>query len=152
MIAMSKDRNLAEQIAWEHAGIRNAVRDIRAEIERLPGDPGRAAKLCGMLRMFGHHLARHFELEEQGGLLGDSSGLDPGTHRVIEGLLAQHRALERQLVALIDDAERAEVGGASLSDAFVRKLRDFLARLYLHEQTENDLVQKLVFRDLGGGD
>jgi hemerythrin-like domain-containing protein len=148
---MKSDRERAVQIALEHAAVNNAIRDIRDEIDRLRSEPGpehQAGELSGMLSAFGQHLKRHFEFEEHDGFLSDSEGFDARTQRVIDLLLAQHREFERRLVALVDGVKRAELGDGRLSDAFVEELRVLLAELVQHEDVENELVQRIVIRDM----
>jgi len=153
--AMIKDRDLAKQIVREHAAICRAIDDLRGELDRLRGEPGgehEVGKLCGMLCMFDHHLRRHFELEEEGDFLGEAARLDPAEQRTVERLVTEHRALEKQLSALVDAAERAREGRSGLSDAFVDGLSELLTRLVEHESSENAFVQDLVIQDVGSGD
>jgi len=155
MDAGSKRKGLAERIAEEHAAIRGALEEIRAEVDRLRAEAGPehgAGRLPALLRDFDQHLRRHFELEEEGGFFGEWTGLDPGKHRRVERLLAQHRSLERGVSALVDGASRAEARRAPLSEAFVSGLRKLLADLLRHEKAENELAQELALQDTGGGD
>jgi hemerythrin-like domain-containing protein len=152
---MPTNPDLIERIAREHAVVRNTVKDIRTELERLRAEPGpghEGGALPTMLREFGAHLRLHFELEERGGFLEQSEELNPGTQRLIRDLIEQHHDLERQLAALLESVERASEGSASLPDGFVQGLNGFLDDLLMHESTENSLVQELVAYDVGGGD
>jgi hemerythrin-like domain-containing protein len=148
------DPALAREIEREHQSVREAIRTLREEIARLQAEPGPGhppGRLSGMLGMFRVHLARHFALEEQGRFLGSPArARDPGVQRTVERLLADHRGFERDIGKLLDASERASAGDADLTDRFVTALEGFLAELDRHEHLENELVQELVNRDVGG--
>ena len=153
---MSEDprRRLAKEVAREHAAVQAAIQEIRDEIARLRSEPGPdhdAGRLDGLLVAFGHHLRRHFDLEEEGGFFR-SSPTDPGTQRLVAHLVEQHRALGQRLSELITGAHRSEQGTASLTDAYAEALETFLDDLRDHERSENELIQALVLRDVGVGD
>jgi len=147
LLARTQDRSTANQLALEHAAIRRAVRDLRNELELLLSEKGpshRVGRLSGMLRMFRHHLSRHFELEEKGGYLEKLEGISQDREQLIDLLLAEHQSFERSLLGLLDAAERAEETQARLSDSFVQGLRDLLDGILRHEHAENALVGELV--------
>lgn len=152
---MPSQRELKLQIEREHAILRNAIEDIRGELSRLKTEKGPAhtsGKLSGMLQMFEHHLRRHFELEEEGGFLVEHAELNPGINRRIRQLRAEHAALASRVASLRRSIDRTDAGAACLPDAFVESLGSFLAELWVHEQAENELLQELVYRDVGAGD
>jgi hemerythrin-like domain-containing protein len=152
---MTKTQDIVTRIKDEHVELRSALRDIRGELERLLAERGpehRVGKLGAMLRMFGAGLVHHFELEERGGLGESAEGLDPGSQRALAKLLEQHRDFERRVARLLDSVQQVERGRACLPDGFVRELQDFLAELLEHESAENELFQRLVLQDIGGGD
>ena len=154
MTGKSTKADLARMVAEEHASMRRSIETIRHELERLQREGGierGSGRLPSLLGDFRDHLRRHFELEETDGLLGEEAN-DPGTQRIIERLLAEHRDLEQRVDRLVDEARRAEARDAGLSAAFAEELHDVLVFLFRHEQMENRLVQQLVYQDHGGGD
>ena len=150
---MLETNDLAHEIRREHAQLLKALLEIEGELERLEPETGPShhpGKLLGMLTMFRHHLFRHFELEEQGGFLIDRSEMNPGTRRTIQDLLPEHKAILTRLEGLIESLEQVDLGSAGLTDTFITELKALIADLHAHERTENELVQELAFRDIGG--
>lgn len=151
----SSQENLAERIAREHAALGRAMREVKSEIVRLRSGPAgdqRAGVVFGMLSMFAHHLHSHFALEEQDGFIGDTVSGDAGTSRQVDALLAEHRALENELAALVDSAARANAAGGGFSESFVDALDRFMAHLKAHEHAENEVVQEFLVRDQAAAD
>lgn len=150
---MSDANELGRQILTEHGAVRDAIRDISAELKRLRAEPEHQHDAGGLGRMLGDldvHLGRHFELEERHGLLGEDAQVSTTTQRRADELLLQHAELAREVAALRDAAERAAAG--ALSDDFADGLQAFLHHLGEHERAENELVQGLVVDDVGTGD
>jgi len=143
------NRDAAVQIALEHAAVRNTIRDIDDEIDRLAGEPNQKrelGKLGEMLPRFARHLEQHFKLEEQDGFLGHLP-VDSGERHLIATLIAEHREFEHGLGALLDDLQRAEQGSGHVSEEFIQTLRELLETLAKHERIETDLVKRLAARD-----
>ena len=152
---MAKDRDTATRIALEHAAVRNVIRDVRSELERWRDRPTPAhpvGRLGDLLTDLAEHLRRHFRLEEEGGYLSVDPELDPGKRRIVQTLLDQHRDFERRLAAVLDRARRAEEAGVRLPQDFAATVDELLDEIRRHESAENELLQKLVLHDLGGGD
>jgi len=151
---MTKRADLAREIAREHAVLKDASQELHLEIERLQAEEGPqhdVGWLPGMLRMYTHHLKRHFALEESGEFL-DVKSETPGVAPVARSLREQHVQLLEHLAKLTLAAEQAHIDRAGLTDAFATDLEGFLDELRDHERQENQLVQKLVYHETGAGD
>jgi len=151
---MTNHENLAREIAREHEALRDAALELQVEITRLQKEEGPehwVGRLHGMLRMFAHHLKRHFALEESGEFL-DVKSETPGVALVARHLRDQHTRFLEHLATLTVAAEQAEADRAELTDAFATDLEAFLQELREHEREENELVQKLVYHETGVGD
>lgn len=152
VIAMTSDRDRANQIAHEHAEVRTTIGAIRGEMDRLRAEAGPehgTGQLPAMLRDFELHLVSHFEIEESGASTQSQQGSK--TFTFPEHLLQQHRDLELKLRLLIDAAESAQEGQACLSDAYVDGLSEFLSLLLQHEADENAIVQKHILESASAG-
>ena len=150
------ERSRIHKIAEEHAVIRATVQRIHAELDRLlahPTQSGEEWELPALLRSFRKHLRRHFELEESGGLLGNSRDYyDPSTRRKVETLVSEHRDFERRVTRILDEVNGGIVPAAIVQSCHDRELRNLLADLTRHENVEIALLQALTCREAGGGD
>lgn len=152
---MSKTHAFAEEVRGEHEAVRARIDDLKAELQRLSGEPGPGhdpGQMREILYDFEGHLKRHFQLEEKDGLFSDVSRFDASSQRTASQLVLEHRTFENRLHDLIESVEWAESGMASLPDAFVRGTEQLIEDLQAHERAENELVQSVFATDLGGGD
>lgn len=152
---MTKEEHLAKQIAREHAALRESIREIRSEVERLTADSPHdrtVGGLCKQLRDFATHAREHFELEERGGILSTSAEIALGQPGLVERLIGEHRDFEQRLTDILARAETVEASSGPLPDSLARALEHFLSDLLEHERAERVLLQESVYRDLGAGD
>jgi len=137
----------ARQLAREHALVRKTIGRIQAQLERAASggeEPGRRPDLLRSVRALGDQLARHFRLEEAGGLLGGAVqyyGAD--ARRTAGDLVAQHRDFERRLGRLRAGLERDARGGAGL-EPLAADLRALLRDLASHERAETALFESAI--------
>jgi len=153
-IAMgSKDvqQNRIREIAAEHAVIRETMRRIEQELDRLvdqPAPEGDDWELPDLVRSFREHLGRHFQLEEQGGLLGGAvEYYDARSQEIAAQLVSQHRAFERTIDQIIAEFEKAvdcKVPAPAVQSCYDRDLRKLLTDLSSHEHAENELLDAVL--------
>ena len=144
-------QNRIREIAAEHAVIRETMRRIEEELDRLVDQPAREGddwELPELVRSFREHLARHFQLEEQGGLLGQAvQYYDERSKEAAAGFVSQHRGFERTIDQIIAEFEKAvdcKVPAPTVQSCYDRDLRKLLTDLASHEHAENELLESVV--------
>jgi hemerythrin-like domain-containing protein len=144
-------KNRIREIAAEHLVIRETMRRIEQELDRLvdhPAPEGEEWKLPELVRLFRDHLRRHIQLEEQGGLLGEAvQYYDARSQEVAARLVAQHRGFERTIDQIIAEFEKAvdcKVPAPTVQSCYDRDLRKLLTDLSSHEHAENGLLESVV--------
>jgi hypothetical protein len=140
---MEKKRFPAKQeIVEEHCSIRTIAKWIEFELTRQPESHGEELSerpLLGPLRTFREHLSRHFEFEEESGVLAAAIMVRPRASALLEKWRSQHERLLTLLDASIHHLEIAR-NGRSLDESFEQELRTFLDELYEHDDLEDELL------------
>ena len=152
--------NRIQEIAKEHVAIRETMSRIEQELDRIAKQPTPQTEhweLPDLVRSFRTHLRRHFQLEEEGGLLGAAvQYYDARSRRVVEELVAEHREFERTI-----DRIAAELSGVVLNDeapapvvqdCYDGDIRRLLTGLSTHEQLENELLESIIQTNSESGD
>lgn len=97
-----------------------------------------------LLDEFRRRLLRHFELEEDGGLLEDLAADEPRFARPVAKLRSEHAAFRLRVAEL--EAEVVDGGWTVVHARFLAFRRD----LAVHERAENELLQRAHLEDIGG--
>lgn len=138
------------EILREHEKIRAKVVEIRLELDRLlahPAQPGEAWELPELVQDLRTQLTGHFELEENGGLLGaDPAHYDSEMLREVDDLIAEHREFEREIDRVLIELDFGFVPVDTVQSCFDGDLRRLISAFARHEAAENILLAKLLSR------
>lgn len=135
--------SLAEKLALEHAEVRRRSR----EIERAAAGGARGVELADLLDGFLEHLRRHFALEQEGDVFDGVPHHDERTRAIVESLLEEHAGFLQRTEVLRDRART--FGGGPVGNDVREDVETLLSDLRRHEIAENDVFQRLVYRESG---
>ena len=148
----------AQHLRAHHSGLRQSVTallDATSNATTLLRRAERAeeelAACLVMLLDLGREFPEHFALEEKDGYLAAALAAAPRYHRKAETLRKEHAKLCETIYALIDRARRAERSPEAW-DELQGEVGQLAARLFAHEEAENDIVESAFLDDLGAGD
>ena len=111
-----------------------------------PPTMDRSEAVALSLKNLQERLVCHFELEEEGQLFDDLRERLPMVDDVVEGLRRDHTDFLETVVGLIGRFERAD---AEEFKANREDLDRFVEAFQEHEETENELLQRAYYLDLG---
>lgn len=113
--------------------------------------PRALAELMSQLR---DQLATHFSLEEFFGYFDDAVDTAPRLSTEAEVLRCQHEALYLSISRLAEDSERLLYGPIpdNAMSALARRFHAFYKELKTHEESENELIMRAFYEDIGVGD
>ena len=133
-----------------HKEALHADHDALRSLVSAVADEDGLESLAGALSALTSALTEHFASEEgENGRLTGVVGDAPRYANAVSHLVAEHRAFERDLVAL----RQAVVDCLEGPVARIRRDRDALmARLRDHEERENSLAARAVYDEVGDGD
>jgi hypothetical protein len=136
------------EIAREHEAIRGIIARIEQELDQLldhPAAPGDPWELPALARTLAERLARHFQLEESGGLLGAASRYYPAAAQVEAGqLTAEHRLFERRLTRICDELASIHDPAVVVQTCFDGEIRRLLDDMMRHEAREERLLGEIT--------
>lgn len=153
-----------EQAAWvkqmleEHAELRETLASTRTFLENPRPDPGEtgfhrwATAMSKQLVELYDGLFRHFREEESCGVFEDLSRRYPRSTYRVTRFQKQHEGLLGDLRELMNEVMEYSAGQAPDDPRLRRKLADVLNRVEEHEQGETDLMQRMLYNDIGEGD
>jgi len=134
---------------FEHAALRVSARRLESLLGSMArGRPERRETVIAqsLLATFRLRLFDHLTSEEGNRVLERAAAMEPRFGRRIERLRRQHAELRDHLDALVVEASRADWTRTHVGFvAFHRALR-------MHDQVENDVLQRTYLEDSGGGD
>jgi iron-sulfur cluster repair protein YtfE (RIC family) len=146
------------KIEEEHDRLRDTIASVRALLQRTgppggtPESPDWAAELAEVLTTFHDEIFRHFRDEEQSGFLAEMERVFPHAKHRVDGLRREH---DRILAEIRDVLAATIVHGAGRTPeqpALRRWTLSILDRITTHEHDEGELLQKLLYTDLGQAD
>ncbi len=113
--------------------------------------PRALAELMSRLR---DQLATHFSLEEFFGYFDDAIDAAPRLSAEADVLRCQHEALYLTITELADDAERLLYGPVpdDTVSGLAKRFQAFYEQLMAHEESENELITRAFYEDIGVGD
>lgn len=143
---------IADRVEEEHATLRTLMDNLATTFARPPSGEFGDWKLdrVWQLRDFRNVLVKHFDLEEDGGFMGDVIAKAPQERRRVDMLEAEHGEFLDELDGITGDLKRM-VDLSSLPSVRDR-LSGLVSKLHDHEASERDLMYTVYFRDIGVGD
>lgn len=146
------DVDLAMRIATEHLSYRSLIEEIETDLERV--SQGGNASLDGLKRLlksFHSQVRGHFALEEKGGLFEVYEEHDFAFRKQAKAMLDQHRDFLERLQGIRDLAGTIERLDGTQFARFSRDLRALIVALRKHERDEDELLERLVDKDIRRG-
>jgi iron-sulfur cluster repair protein YtfE (RIC family) len=151
-------RDWIATVLEEHRQLREMIAELRLFLEqpRPPvGEKGAhtwSTDLTKRLVSLHDALYRHFQEEEEGGMMEKLTESHPRATGAVEGLVHDHEQiladLRRCMAGAIDYADGVEPRNAALRTHLVT----ILDCLHRHEVAETDLIQRLEYEEIGPGD
>jgi hypothetical protein len=142
---MSKQRaSGAELLSRAHGVLLDDLEQLEEAARSLTNDA--SAPFAAHLRRVQRHVMEHFRFEERDGYMSQVRKREPHLDREINDLLREHRDLAHTLSAIIEQA------GHGPAAALAEQVRDWVARVRVHESHENTLVEEVFNRDSVAGD
>ena len=153
-----------ERAAWvkhmleEHAELRETLAATRTFLENPRPDPGEtgfhrwATAMSKQLVELYDGLFRHFREEESCGVFEDLARRYPRAAARVEQYQKEHEGLLADLRELMTEVMEYSAGHAPDDPRLRRKLDDVLNRVEDHERGETDLMQRMLYNDIGEGD
>ncbi len=132
-------------------GLGNFLVDPRPEAGEV-GSHTWAAELSRRLLSLHDQLFRHFRYEEQEDVLEELCASHPEAVAKFQKVLGEHEAMLRDLRRAISDVLAYSEGRRPEDPRLRRRISDLLEAFQHHEEEENHLFQRLVYRDLGTAD
>lgn len=116
--------------------------------------PIRPRALAALMSRLRDQLATHFSLEEFFGYFDDAVDSAPRLSAEADVLRSQHETLYLTISKLAEDAERLLYGPVPNNglSALATRFQAFYEELTRHEDSENELIMRAFYDDIGVGD
>ena len=147
-----------QRVLEEHRQLNGMVADLRTFLERPRPELGQtgahtwSTELTERLVRLHEALYRHFQEEEEGGMMEDLTESHPRAAGPVQALVDEHGEILRGLRRCTAWAMEYSEGRAPADAALRRRLGRILDCLHRHELDETDLIQRLEYEELGLGD
>jgi hypothetical protein len=147
-----------EEVLAQHRHLQSEIAELEEFLGQprpAPDEPGShtwAVELSRRLLVLHDELFRHFRYEEEAE--GKQSLLEkhPEVARRLEEILAEHASLLREVRQIVSDVLAYSEGADPVDSALRRRIGAVLERFHQHEREENQLFQRVEYRDVGGAD
>jgi regulator of replication initiation timing len=153
-----KQKRWVEQMLAEHAKLRATLDDVRSFLDEPRPEPGSKGSHTWATTMSQHlvklhdQLYRHFRAEEQEGMMRDLATRFPRAWRRVEMMLGEHAVILSEMRQLMSSAMEYGEGIRPEDTRLRRRLTSVLDRLDTHESGETELMQRMLYNDIGTGD
>ena len=147
-----KKSRIAEQIEQEHACLKRDMGNIKNELSRDVIDEDFAdwrLELIWRLRDFRNHLCKHFDLEEEGGFMTEITEEAPERVSQVNQLESEHGQILADLDGILTDLKHIELKDSSRLEDVRKRVTELISTLGSHEAAENELIQKVYYREYG---
>jgi len=144
--------DIVRRVEEEHVTLRLLMKSVTDSFARPPGGDITDWKLnlVWELRDFRNALVKHFDLEEDGGFMGDVVATAPHEKRRVDQCEREHAEFLKE----IDDitAELKRMIDPSAVQGVRERLDKLIEKLHDHEALECELLGTVYFQDFGTGD
>ena len=147
-----------QQMLEEHDELRLTLARAREFLENPRPDPGEtgfhrwATAMSKQLVDLYDGLFRHFRNEEEGGVFEDLQRRYPRSSSRIARFQGEHDTLLTSLRELMNEVMEYSAGIAPDDPRLRSRLSKVLVQLEAHENGETELMQRMLYNDIGGGD
>ena len=146
------------RIQQEHDQLRRTIASMQSLLQKPrpavgdPAGPDWASELSDALTSFHDEVSDHFREEEHSGFLSELEKAYPqATHR-IDLLKREHDRILAEIRDALAATHVYAAGKSPENPALRRWTLSILDRLSKHEREEGELLQKLLYTDLGQAD
>ena len=139
----------------EHQELRGIVAALEMFLELPRPEIGQkgyhtwASDLSGRLMGLHDKLFRHFRSEEEGGLLEELSSMNPRASGRIDALEGQHGEILEGIRTVMSASMRYSEGKEPADPRLRLRVKKVLELASEHERVETELIQELLYSDLG---
>lgn len=151
-------REWIKTVLEEHRRLNEMVADLRRFLETPRPPVGKkgahswSAELTRRLVRLHDALYRHFQEEEEGGMMEELTEAHPRATGAVESLVDEHQQILKDLRRCTSGAMEYADGVEPRNPALRRRISDILDCLHRHEVEETDLIQRLEYEMIGPGD
>lgn len=155
---MERLRQSYKEIAAQHGALKVQIRELRTYLEKdRPAVQASSAHtwaidLTGRLVEFQNSLFQHFRGEERSGVMDEIGQRFPRALPAINTLRTEHGRILQDLNSILSAAMTYSQGETPENPHLRRWTSSLLERLSNHENEETELMQSLIYQDLGQGD
>lgn len=153
-----KQKKWVEQMLAEHAKLRSTLDEVRGFLAEPRPEPSTKGSHTWATEMSQHlvklhdQLYRHFRAEEQEGMMRDLATRYPRAWRRVEVMLGEHAVILSEMRQLMSSAMEYGEGIRPENARLRKRLTSVLERLSAHEEGETELMQRMLYNDIGVGD
>lgn len=147
-----KKTSIAEQVEQDHACLKRDMGEIHEDILREVADEDFSdwkLEFMWRLRDFRNRLCKHFDLEEEGGFMNEIIDEAPERLNRVKELEAEHDQILSDLDAILAVLKIMEIRDAAKIEDVRRRVIQLLSTLRTHESAENELIQRVYYREHG---
>jgi len=153
-----KSKSRLGRIEEEHDRLRDKIALVRSVLLKTgpSGDKTEnadwASELAEVLTSFHDEIFRHFRDEEQSGFLAEMERVFPQAKHRVDGLRHEHDRILAEIRDVLAATIVYAAGRTPEHPAIRRWTLSILDRITKHEHDEGELLQKLLYTDLGQAD
>jgi hypothetical protein len=154
-VSKEKTKEAFEEALREHSELRDSIEEMRKFLEGPRPEIGQkgyhtwASDLSGRLVGLHDKLFRHFRNEEETGVLKDLERLAPQATSKISAFEGEHGEILAGVRDVMNATLSYSVGEEPLDPKLRQRIRMILDQTAEHERAETDLIQDLLYSDLG---
>jgi len=149
------NRSTLKDALQEHQELRENVSQLESFLDLPRPEIGQkgyhtwSSDLAVRLVALHDKLFRHFRTEEEGGLMDELSRMHPRAATKIDKLESEHSEILEGLRNVMSAALRYSEGKMPADPRLRQRVKKVLAKASKHEQIETEMIQELVYSDLG---
>jgi iron-sulfur cluster repair protein YtfE (RIC family) len=153
-----KSKSRLGKIEEEHDRLRDTIASVRSALQAAgppgskPESPDWASTLADVLTSFHDQIFDHFRDEEQSGFLAEMERVFPHAKHRVDGLRREHDRILAEVRDVLAATIVYAAGRTPEHPALRRWTLSILDRITKHEHDEGELLQKLLYTDLGQAD
>lgn len=151
-------REWIQKVLEEHRQLNAMIADLRQFLETPRPEVGQqgahtwSTELTTRLVKLHDALFRHFQEEEEGGMMEELTEAHPRATGAVDSLIHEHEQILRDLRRCTNGALEYADGVEPRNPRLRRRIGDILDCLHRHEVEETDLIQRLEYEMIGIGD
>lgn len=147
-----------DRVLHDHVELKKGLSELRDFLDEPRPEIGMrgyhtwAAACSARLVELHDKLFRHFRFEEQDGILRDQLRVHPRAQSKVEAIEAEHVEMLTQLRGILSDVLVYSEGKPPADSRIRQRIVAVMDQLQAHEEAEMDLIQRVMYREVGAGD